>query len=698
MELNANFMKFFPIWIVFIFVNDVIAHSSHHGLRPTPPYQPYGPYITKMHVRHPHVETGDAPDFSIVCSELNVTGVWRRSPFVGNILQVTLIDCECNKFQSNLTNFWITAPFEGCGSIIEAQQNVIVQKNSATVKVINITNNVISREHVYKYNMECVFPRNKNVSIGEHYNVTDSITRIYNKSSVGLFRTFISVYDSSSYIRTAINPVTVTSNQPIFIGIKKMTENKNLKMIVQQCFATPTADVNDETSYIFFHNKCALDSTFRILKYNEHEFNFVINTFKFIKISRVVYIHCRIYICKTNSTLPICDQNCSYRKRRDVSSSTSDENTSSSFFHSLNTRRMRNEMTAYRKRRSIDDEYFGGTSELEEVRYITSNSIFYVKKYDCSDTTCPNFSTCVDLYPAVCLCNQGYVFHFNSNMCVKDRILPVEGLHLNKTWIESYSDPSSMEFRHLAYKTEMELRRLFHELYLPEVEGVKITRATKGSVILDFDLIVAKSSSKMTTYDSLIRAILIGNKTGVESFTELDIITDKLPRIKQEGTEEKVKDLIVLLIEIAVPSLFIILIAISLLVHRQCRGNSNNVKTTTVTAMYETKQPEPLVVTFSDDTYTAGVENRGYLGGEDPARLNNILPPLIAQRGVLSLQGGKLQAGNYHVGNDPPPTQGHFHAGNLPGRGDFLDDNFNMNHPNDGSSVMWDDKSLEFMI
>ena len=616
-RLITDMFKIRSVFVSLLFVN-AMAHQRH-GVPPT--VVSSSREVTQIHVHHPHATiTGNKPVFSIVCSELNVTGYWMRTPFVGNILQVSLIDSECNKFSTNLTNFWITAPFGACGSVIEAHEHVIIQRNSATVKVINVTNNVISREHVYKYNMECVFPRKKNVSIGDHYNVTDSITRTINSSSLGTFKTFIAVYDSPSFMRRAITPVTVTTNQPIYIGIKKITENKNFRMIVQQCFATPSSNIHDVTSYIFFHNKCALDSTFKMINWNQHEFNFVIKTFKFIKISQVVYIHCRIYICRTNSTSPLCDQTCSYRKRRDVKSygarahssyKIQPENHLHRNIHDVYLYRMRNEMSLYRKRRSLDDEYFSGTSELEDVRYITSSRILYVKKHSCQDVNCPFHSTCVDLYPAVCFCDAGYVLKFKTNTCVSTGILNVVGLHLNKTWMESYSDTKSMEFRHLAYKTEMELRRLFHALYLPEIQGVKITRARKGSVILDFNLIVSDTSTEMTTYDSLVRAILIGNKTGLSLFREMEIIPEILPTIQKNVNGRSMKDNIILLTEIAIPSLFVISIVLFLLVHKLYKVPRNKKP---VSAIYESKNP--VVVTFCEDNYFTGIDNSGYIADE----------------------------------------------------------------------------------
>lgn len=609
--------------------------GQHKKLTRTYPYVPISTYpqISKSLEHHhlPLLTTKEPKEklkgkiFSQVCTELNVTGFWRRAPFIGNILQVTLIDCDCNKYQQNLTTFWITAPFDSCGSIIEAHNHVIIQKNSATVKIINVTNNIISREYVYKYNMKCVFPRKKNVSMDHQgYNVTDGYTKTENHTSIAHFKVEISVYDSPTFMRKALTPVTVSTNQPIYIGIRKMNQNKNFKIVVQQCYATPRTKIHDKTSYIFFHNKCPLDSTFKLLNWNQNEFNFVIKTFRFIKISRLVYIHCRIYICKANSTSPLCDQTCSYRKRREISLSNFLQSSyigGSLHYHddiyaNHSFYKTQNETKIYRRRRSLD--VLSKSNALEEIRYVTSSRILYVKQYSCEDIRCPLHSSCYDLYPAVCVCNKGFILKFKTNTCENTRILQVTGLHLNKTWLESYKDVNSLEFRHLAYKTEVQLRRLFRALYLPDIEGVKITRAWNGSIMIDFEIIISESAEELTTYENFIKAILIGNKTGLPWFKEMDIMTDKLPIMGRITSKESLVDTIVVLIEIAIPSCCILFVILIILLYRQCKISSS--KKEILQAKYAARNPNILKFNEASDN---GFQNITFKADDKKV----ILPP-----------------------------------------------------------------------
>ena len=73
-------------------------------------------------------------------------------------------------------------------------------------------------------------------------------------------------------------------------------------------FATPTSDRSD-VSYTFFYNKCQVDPSYqRIASSSPHQYNFKVEAFKFIRLSKSVYIHCRLAVCKSNSTSPTCTQ------------------------------------------------------------------------------------------------------------------------------------------------------------------------------------------------------------------------------------------------------------------------------------------------------------------------------------------------------------------------------------------------------
>ena len=105
---SPGLSKLSPLLFLVIFVTKTThaaPHADDHDHAPTkppvnlvtmghphwPPYHPRPPTTTLA--PNPPVTTPEDPQhgdgvFQQVCTELNVTGYWKRSPFVGNILQV----------------------------------------------------------------------------------------------------------------------------------------------------------------------------------------------------------------------------------------------------------------------------------------------------------------------------------------------------------------------------------------------------------------------------------------------------------------------------------------------------------------------------------------------------------------------------------------------------------------------------------
>ena len=99
---------------------------------------------------------------------------------------------------------------------------------------------------------------------------------------------------------------------------------------------------------------------------------FSIGAFKFISIKKTVFFHCQLVVCKMDSDAPECTQTCASGNAR--------------------------------KRRGIDDE------PLDRF-VVDSGAVRYVKKDTCGDIKCAEHSTCYDLYPAQCRCDDGSYTH-----------------------------------------------------------------------------------------------------------------------------------------------------------------------------------------------------------------------------------------------------------------------------------------------
>jgi hypothetical protein len=478
--------------------------------------------------------------FHVFCHELYVIASWNKEIFGSRKVNITLNDPSCQGYQQNNTHIWVTVNFNGCGSIIHENGDLIFQENTALVTVTSIKSNVIERRINYNYNMRCIFDRSINVSTSNSFDTGDANGGVFNSSAVTSFNASMAIYDSSSFLKVADHPFTVTSHQPIFIGIKEINNNENFKFIVHQCFATPSSS-RYGLHYMFFDLKCGIDSTFKMLSNSNDHFNFQINAFRFIEIRNSVFIHCNLYICKVNTTSPACTQTCHARKRRDLSQ--------------------------------------GATIEelpLKEVS-VRTNEIFFQKKTVCDEMTCPLNSQCLELYPAQCRCNEGHVFNSKAGTCNEERVFDIHGLHVDMDFISTYSDPTSTDFLKLATDIEKQLTALFR-LEDERIEGVKVISAREGSVVLDLALIYAKNTTKEEAFKSFVESVMANhteaNDTATSQKLKIKIKREKIPTIAIEMVIKE--DNTILLIAVILPTLLIFVFGIIALIIG-CKRSRNKV-------------------------------------------------------------------------------------------------------------------------
>lgn len=441
----------------------------------------------------------------IICNEFNFTAWWKRAEFVGDEYEIKLIDQSCNNFHQNSTTLWITQDFGTCGATIVEKKDVIIQRNTAIFTVRNVTAN-IAREHVYKYNLLCRFARKNNASIG--YKLVQGLKETVDLDAASEFDISIDVYTSTTFLITNSYPVTISINQPVYIGIRKVHSNKHFKMIVEHCFATPTAHEATSSSYVFFLNKCPTDPTFRVIDTNDKDlFSFVITAFRFIKLSKSIYVHCRAIMCQTDSTSQQCQQSCTQPRIRRTTGKRSIPNFGSRVFEN---------------------------SEVEEIQNITSSRILLVQKRTCGDMICPAESRCIELYPAVCRCNDEHVYSNIQGRCLKDRILSITGIHSNSRWVRTFGDDSSEDFFRFANELELSLKDLFQKIPVRHIEGTKVVKARKGrGVVVDIQVMYKKQSTPEDVFNTLIKPFTSNNFSFTKTLRMSNINSDSVPKIFQ---------------------------------------------------------------------------------------------------------------------------------------------------------------------
>ncbi|ETE64609.1 Uromodulin-like 1, partial [Ophiophagus hannah] len=90
----------------------------------------------------------------------------------------------------------------------------------------------------------------------------------------------------------------ISGSDNIIIEVGVQTRSKKLKVVVSQCWATPTNNSTDPRSFHFIHGGCPVPNTNTNMIANgiANRARFKLNIFSFVNAS-MVYLHCKIQIC-----------------------------------------------------------------------------------------------------------------------------------------------------------------------------------------------------------------------------------------------------------------------------------------------------------------------------------------------------------------------------------------------------------------
>ena len=92
-----------------------------------------------------------------------------------------------------------------------------------------------------------------------------------------------------------IQSLTVELGEPMYLAVKNEDPDNELKIVVDTCFASDSPDPdNRNVQYLFLHENCPYDETYRSLLIGYHNFGFQISAFVFIRREGVVSLCCSV--------------------------------------------------------------------------------------------------------------------------------------------------------------------------------------------------------------------------------------------------------------------------------------------------------------------------------------------------------------------------------------------------------------------
>ncbi|KAK2147738.1 hypothetical protein LSH36_538g00012 [Paralvinella palmiformis] len=216
---------------------------------------------------------------------------------------------------------YISIPFVGCNTQRNINDTHIMYSNTIRHDV-PAENDVITRRQVFHIPAICVMGRNDDV-VNDVEPLEQTAPPRY---GYGHFEVNMNIYRSSRFVDAiATFPARVILREYVYVGLSLTTTDKQLKIVVNRCYATPEEDPNSTPQNVLIEDKCAIDDSITFYPINQTMFAFRFKSFKFQGDNDIIYLQCKAYVCGTEEKHRRCDRTCAYsspsgagRRRRAV--------------------------------------------------------------------------------------------------------------------------------------------------------------------------------------------------------------------------------------------------------------------------------------------------------------------------------------------------------------------------------------------
>ncbi|CAN2387786.1 uromodulin-like 1 [Pristimantis euphronides] len=199
---------------------------------------------------------------------------------------------ECSLNCSTDTHIFIEAGWKDCNTFVESNQTHIVVNSTLYIDLSSTFQNVTPKAIS---SIRCVFHNDILWSSG--YNPAGGLYTIIEKlEGDGKFMPQFQLFIGDQPIAPNF---TLSATDDITVQIRIETEDSQYKVVISECWATPTENSNDPISFPFIKDSCALTNTFTTIHTNgiSNNATFQTKVFSFVD-NPIVYLHCRLHVCK----------------------------------------------------------------------------------------------------------------------------------------------------------------------------------------------------------------------------------------------------------------------------------------------------------------------------------------------------------------------------------------------------------------
>ena len=190
-----------------------------------------------------------APSVNVQCESENMSITIPKSLLLGvDSEHLRLLDTSC-KATENGTHFSLTTPLTGCNTTSRHTTTAIVYSN-AVLEMPVAVENVVTRVGNLEIQFSCFYTKygvvssvvweasNRKLVFNNEGNLTLALDMFPDK-------TFASPYTKMDF------PVAVVLRKPLFFEVSVISDDKQLSIRADRCFATPTQDRTNPLKYEF---------------------------------------------------------------------------------------------------------------------------------------------------------------------------------------------------------------------------------------------------------------------------------------------------------------------------------------------------------------------------------------------------------------------------------------------------------------
>ena len=192
-----------------------------------------------------------APGVDVQCNRDNMTIIIPKS-LLGGIDRehLCLLDTTC-KANETSTHFFLTTPLTGCNTTRRHTLTAIVYSNTV-FEIPMAGEDVVTRERETEIQFSCFYSQNGVVSSVGWKPSNRKV--VFSDEGKGNFTLLLNMFPNNTFTRPYKEndfPVSVVLRNLLFFEVSVTSDDKQLSIIADRCYATPTLDRRNPLKYEF---------------------------------------------------------------------------------------------------------------------------------------------------------------------------------------------------------------------------------------------------------------------------------------------------------------------------------------------------------------------------------------------------------------------------------------------------------------